>query len=713
MWHVRADGRHHSALNDRRLLSPVFFMRGAFTFRTARVLLCSALTSLVGANALANDSGLSAHSGGQIRAEVIVESTRLPQRIDAAPWAVAVVDKAQIQLAQPQLGLDESLVRVPGLFLQNRYNYAQDLRIAMRGFGARAEFGIRGIKVLVDGIPATLPDGQGSVDAIDLASVESIEVLRGPSSVRYGNAAGGIIVVTSELPAQRMLDARLASGADGYRKNQFKWGNSGERIDYAVSLSDLRIDGYRDHSEAENRQLNSRLRLRLRNDATLDALFNVTDQPTANDPGGVNAAQAADAPRSARDRNIALDAGETLRQYKTGWLFRQPLGSGELLLRSYYGDRDFDALLPIKGRGAIDLQRQFGGAGIAWHDERELTNTLRHRYALGIDIDAQDDKRKRYDNINGQRGNLRLAQDEKVDSVGVYAHSQTAWADSVLLDLGLRYDELRFDVDDDFRIDGNQSGQRNFYAVSPSVGVSLRASDTLHIYTNISTSFETPTTTEFSNPNGGGFNPALREQTARSAELGLRYSNEYIQANLAAFRIDLDDELVPYDVDGDTFFANSGKSHREGVELSAGLPITDDLQASLAYTYMTAQFDDFIDDGVSLAGKRIPGLPEHVAHIAFDYRYSVALAATLEALYVDRFDLNNANTAATDAYLVTNLRAAYTFIHREWAVEPFVSISNVFDQRYTANGRINAFGGRYFEPGPERSLHAGFRLFYH
>ena len=300
--------------------------------------------------------------------EIIVTATRLDQVARSVPAAISVVSGDKIQQARQQLALDEALASVPGVFFQNRYNFAQDLRIAIRGFGARSNFGVRGIKILIDGIPETLADGQSQVDSIDLASVRQVEVLRGPASALYGNAAGGVISIMSERgSADPYVDARGAMGDYGYRKYQVKTAGAVGRLDYLVSLSDLQVDGYREHSEAENTQLNSRFLYRFSDTTEIGWAISATDQPISNDPGGLTRADAAANPRAARDRNVDFDAGEALDQQKLSLSFKHafPAG-GELRARSYYLARDFGNRLPFTDGGIVTFDRAFAGGGISY-----------------------------------------------------------------------------------------------------------------------------------------------------------------------------------------------------------------------------------------------------------------------------------------------------------------------------------------------------------
>ena len=313
--------------------------------------------------------------------------------------------------------MDEALSRVPGLFMQNRYNFAQDLRVSIRGFGARAQFGIRGIKVLVDGIPETLPDGQGSVDSIDLGATSQIEVIRGPSSSLYGNASGGVISLTSEGGgSEPYAQVRVAAGGYGFEKSQIKTGGETERLNYLVSVSDQKIDGYRAQSAYENKLLTGRFDLDLGKDRNLLTVVNFTDQPVSDDPGGLTAAVAPVDPRSAAPLNVQFDAGESLEQTRLGFVYTAPAGErGTISARNYYAWRDFGNLLPTLNQGIVDLERQFIGGGFSYsYDGFWLDRP--NRFIAGVDFDDQDDDRRRYNNLNGVQGPLGFDQNEHVTS---------------------------------------------------------------------------------------------------------------------------------------------------------------------------------------------------------------------------------------------------------------------------------------------------------
>jgi iron complex outermembrane receptor protein len=504
--------------------------------------------------------------------EVIVTATRLPTEMDRLPFAVSRVDKEEIQLARQQLGLDESLAGVPGLFFQNRYNFAQDLRIAIRGFGARADFGIRGIYLVADDIPLTLPDGQGSVDSIDLGSAESIEVIRGPFSAVYGAASGGVIQIHSqEGPDPPFLSARLNLGSYGFGQGQLKTGGQSGQINYMANLSATKLDGYREHADMENRLLNSRFRYQIDDSTRLTFVINAVDSPRADDPGALTAAEARANRRQAAPRNVLFNAGESLEQQSMGAaLTRAYKGGSELLVRAYYVHRDFENRLPFdinsNGQGGnVDLGRQFYGLGGRW-----TTNMgERARLVFGADYEAQRDHRVRYANLEGIRGDLTTNQDEDVTDYAVYAQGMWSVTESLTLNAGVRLDEIDYRISD--RLDQGGSGTIDFSELSPMAGISWALGSGKHLYANISQSFDPPATTELANPDAAtGFNQSLESQTALNMEVGFKGERARLRYEVALFHIDVDGAIVPYELEGSgqTFYENFDP--RRSRDFSAG-----------------------------------------------------------------------------------------------------------------------------------------------
>ena len=641
--------------------------------------------------------------------EIVVSATRMESSVREVARSISIVDKERIQVGTQQLGLDESLAGIPGLYMQNRYNFAQDLRISLRGFGARSSFGIRGIKVLVDGIPETLPDGQAGVDSIDIGSAQSIEVLRGPASSLYGNASGGVISITSELgSATPYIEGRIAGGEYGYSQLQLKSAGQLGSSAYLFNVSRTELDGYRDHSNARGSVLNSKLGVPIGLSDRLVFSLNLTDQPEADDPGGINAAQAAADPSSARDRNLQFDGGESLEQQRFGVVYERERDSGSLTLRNYYAWREFANRLPFTGGGSVDLDRFFYGIG-AQYDFGTLPDAF--NLSVGIDYDRQDDERKRFDNNDGVLGAMVFDQNEEVDSTGIYLQGQYEINDSWSLLAGLRYDEISYDVTDNFLADGDSSGTLDFDEFSPSLALNYQMDDGV-LFASYSSSFETPTTTELANPDAsGGFNPALNPQAADNFEVGYKHSRGDLYYEVAVFTIDLEDELIPFELaafPGRTFYANAGSSSRDGIEAAIARSFDNGLRIDASYTWSDFNFDDFVDDnGNDFSGNQLPGLPEHFGYLGLTYQGESGLSATVEAVYSGDLVANNANTADVSSYTVANLRLSHELETGQWIIRPYFGINNMFDESYNSNIRINAFGSRYFEPAPGRNFYAG------
>ncbi len=647
--------------------------------------------------------------------EIVVTATRLESSVGDVARSVSMIDRQRIQDATQQLGLGEALAGVPGLYIQNRYNFSQDLSISLRGFGARASFGIRGIRLYVDGIPETLPDGQAQVDSIDLGSAESIEVLRGPASSLYGNASGGVIAIETELGAPApYLEAGAAAGELGFAQYGLKTAGSWQKLDYLFNVSHQEIDGYREHSSARGSLVNGKVGVRLNADDHLTIAVNHTDQPDSLDPGGIDAAQAAADARAARDLNVLFDSGESLSQQRLGIVYERERPAGSLLLRNYYVWRDFENRLPFVDGGAVQFDRFFYGAGVQYSFGEQLPEAA--GITIGIDFDRQADDRHRFDNHNGVSGDLVFDQRERVDSIGAYVLGQYQFGERWHVSASVRYDQVSFDVDDRFLIDGDDSGAIDFDQVSPSLGASFHFGEHV-LFGSFSSSFETPTTTELANPDGsGGFNAGLEPQRADNYEIGIKGAPGGLYYELALFHIELSDELVPFEIagfPGRTFFSNAGESTRDGLETAVAWQHDSGFGVEASWTWSDFKFDSFTDaSGNQFGGRRLPGLPEHFGYAGFTYTADAGLYVRLEARYSGKLYADNANAVEVDSYTVANLRASREFERGNWIVQPYFGVNNLFDERYNSHIRTNAFGGRYYEPAPGRNGYLGIDVRY-
>jgi iron complex outermembrane receptor protein len=651
--------------------------------------------------------------------QVIVTATRLTHSLRDVPAAVSVITEEDIQLARQQITLAESIASVPGLFMQDRYNFAQGLRVAIRGFGARANFGVRGIKILIDGIPETLPDGQASADTIDLGATSRIEVIRGPSSALYGNASGGVILVTTESPpATPFVSAQLSGGDYGLQRYQLKAGGQGARVGYLLNVSNWKYDGYREHSAAEKTDVTGRFNIDFDNDRKLLLTLAYGKQPLSLDPGGVTAAMAADEPRAARPANITFNARQDYEQTRLGLVYDTPLGTHTTLTaRNYYVWRDFMQFLPYQANGIPSFDRFYAGAGVSVNHDGQLFDRP-NRFIVGVDFDRQSDDVSRHDNDFGVIGQLSERQDEKVTSRGVYAQNEWSIAPNLQLTLGARFDDVKFAVSDHFLSDGDDSGTVRNSSTSPMAALVYELSPAVNFYARYSTSFEVPTTSEYARPDGsGGFNQSLEPQRSTNHEVGMRglLANRH-QYELALYTTTTRDELIPYEVPGSPghdYFANAGRSGRKGVEFSLRSQLSDRWHTTLSYTYSDFSFKQYINaDGDDFRGNIIPGTAANQLYGEITWKDARGWFGSLDALYIGKQYANDANTATNDGYTLAGMRLGYRYASEVVEVTPYIAANNLLDVRYNANVRINAFGGRFFEAGAGREVFAGLTVKY-
>ena len=674
--------------------------------------------------------------------DITVQATRVDKSLYEIPASVGYVDKDDIQYGRQQLGLDESLLKIPGLWMPNRYNFNQDLSISIRGFGKRSTFGIRGIRIYVDGIPNTLPDGQGGIDTIDIGSTDRMEVIRGPSSSLYGAAAGGVInIYTEDGPVDApFIEGRASMGSYDFSKFQLKTGGQKDRLNYLVNLSRFNLDGYRDHTKIENTLLNSKFRYDIDATSDLTLTASVLDKPIADDPGGLCKTSTVGPTctgvtpdrRAAQFNNNRFDAGETVEQQQFGLLYRKSIGDKhEITARNYYQFRDFDAKLPngpaigVNG-GMIELDRFFLGGGL----QDAYTDSFfghRNRLTVGFDIDSQMDERKNFDNLLGAMGALTLDQDEDVFSWGVFLQNEFSITDNLELTLGVRYDEVEFEFTDYFLADADESGSAKFSEWSPQAGLLWKVHEAINLFGNVSTSFETPSTREFASPVGpGGFNASLNAQTSTNYEIGVKgLLPGRTSYQLSIFRIDTVDELLPAgeNAGGSVFFTNTGETERNGVEAGLIFRPLPGLDVTLNYTYSDFEFTKLIvpgPGGGSFSGEKIPGIPEQTGYAEIAYYAPSGFYGILDFQYVDKVYTNNAfrrNSGAlvtqgdaADDYALLNFRMGYTTNIGDTEFTPFFGVNNITNQEYIGNIRVNEGNLRFFEPAPELNVYAGISL---
>jgi iron complex outermembrane receptor protein len=657
---------------------------------------------------------------------VTITVLQTPFDIARVPYAVTAVGVREIQTGRPGVNLAEALVAVPGVQVDNRFNYALGERISVRGFGARAQFGVRGVRILFDGIPATFPDGQTTTNHIDVASLGRIEAVRGPASAIYGNASGGVLQLESELPSDARLDQRLkfTGGEDGLSRWQLRTagtvGSDARPLGYFVNASRVQFDGYRDFSDAKNVILSTGVNFGT-GPTRLQLVAHGVDYDAKN-PGSLSDSLLHADRTMAFARNVTQQTGENGRHGEVGATLRQALGRGELQVSGWAIGRELDNPIP---NAIIDLHRRAGGARAAYGAQAAL-GRFPVQWAVGAEVQGQRDDRLNFANDAGTRGALTLDQLERVTTAAAFARAAGDLTPRLTLLAAVRGDRARFSVDDELitDTDPNDSGDRTMSAVSPSIGLSFAATGGATLYANVATAFETPTTTELANrPTGaGGFNPELEPQRTVSVEAGgsVRLGNRGL-LQLAGYVARVRDALIPFEVEGAPgrqFFRNAGSATHQGVEAGITVLPLPDVTLRAAYTLTYARFNDYVVGGRNFGGNFVPG----VAPNRFDAVLSWAVPGSerlgglnvdVEERYLSAVPANDANTPGSDspAYAITNVRFNLDRLPvGGLALTPFLGVTNVFDRDYNTAVSVNAFGSRYYEPGPGRAVYAGLSL---
>jgi iron complex outermembrane recepter protein len=661
--------------------------------------------------------------------ELVVEVLRSPIGLDEAPFAVSVLDHELYTTGRSSGSIEESLQGLPGIRVQNRFNDAVGERISVRGYGSRSEFGVRGVKIIVDGIPATLPDGQATLDHLDLGSLGRVEVLRGPGSALYGNAAGGVLSFETRPPADAPLrqEVRIVHGDHAFRRMQ---GTTSGRVgdaEYFLNLSRYEFGGYRTHpflitdegsdvvpvyGSAVREHLNGNLRFSLLG-GRMRLVVNAMELD-AEDPGSLTRQQLDEGDRRASPLNVTRHAGKQSQQRQAGLTWEGAIGDREIEVMAY------GIGLDMQNPGTanwVDLDRRAGGTRITMRNE-SIGDEGRLWWAIGFDTEHQRDDRVNFENFDGIRGPVTLDQQEKVSSGAVFIQAMLPINQVLDVLTGLRYDRIRFSASD--RIPGDApsedvSGARTLDSASPSFGFHASFTRAFRAYVNLTTAFETPTTSELAfRPDGGtGFNPDLEPQVGITTEIGGRgLVGQSLAWELVFFHTTLHNELVPFEVEefpGNRYFRNTGKSNREGWEMALQYTPNRFLTSRLVLSTNDARFRAFEENGTDYSGNRVPGLaPYKVEGILRLGPGSWFAEVRGEASGSIPGDDLNTQEARSPAYELMDVRAGANEVNIfGLRLSPFIGVTNILDREYNTSVVANALGGRHFEPGPGRSVYFG------
>ncbi|MCE2391345.1 MAG: TonB-dependent receptor [Proteobacteria bacterium] len=626
------------------------------------------------------------------------ESSRRPSRVIETPAAVSVLVDDEIRRARPAASLDEALQLVPGVFAQGGRNFAQDSRISIRGYGARAAFGVRGIRLYVDGVPSTLPDGLSEVDSLDLEFAERIDVVRSQLSSLYGGGGGGAVMVDTLSPTpERRFRGRALLGSDRLTRYSATATGTSRGFGYAFGLARTRARGYREHARGDQTALLAKLERSLAAGWQLRGGLSLVWAPEAQDPGGLNLAEVRRDRTQAHALSVSRNAREKLNQQKLWLRLRRAFGEDhDLRLTGYALRRDFANALPINRR--VDLDRTvFGGSAVY----RRRTGPV--LWTLGADLDVQRDLRLNHANLSGARGPLQLEQSERVRSLGPWLQADLRLSRDWTLIAGARYDRYEFVVGDRFTRNGDRSDRLRFRQISPRLGLHWNRSRTLQLYANLASAFRAPTTTELAPvDSAGGFLSDLDPETTRGLEIGAKgLLGQRLAYDVAAFDLHLRNVAVPFETPtGDDIFRDAGRVRRRGLEVALSALLHPAWTARVAYTYADYRYRDFDSPGGRFDGRREPNTPEHSVSAELRFDSPSGWFAVLSLRHFSDIEVDDANSAESRGATLAGLRAGRDFDYRGRTLRPFAGLRNFTRAKYDQTLRPNAFGGRYYEPAP-------------
>ena len=679
--------------------------------------------------AIALSSNVIAELHAQTLPDVVVSASRTAQNSFDAPASISAVDRDTIEAAGPQVNLSESLNRVPGLTILNRQNYAQDLQVSIRGFGARASFGIRGIRLLIDGIPATTPDGQGQGSSISLTSTERIEVLRGPLALLYGNSSGGVIqAFTREAPAVPEISAQYYLGSFGMRRADLQYAGRIGGLGLVADYADFSTDGFRDNSRTERKQFNGKLTFDATENTRVNVIFNQLDMPVAQDPIGLTQAQMDANPAQAGNNALARNLRKILLQNQVGSSVVHTLDADSSITgRVYYGTRDNLGYLALGATGSwVGLNRNYYGAGLQYNQRSKIGSTAVN-WVAGYDFDLSRETRTAGAAVRGEKTSVTRDEVNQAENSDFFAQATASFSDRISVTGGLRTSSVRFESNDNFLSDGNGSGSTSFSATSPVLGVTWHALGNLNVYANYGKGFESPTLAEVAYNGTGvpGFNTRLNASNSQHYEIGAKWlPSPTSRVDFTVYQIDTTDEIVVLsNTGGNSTFKNAPGTQRTGWELYASTLLGTNWRASLSASQIDATYSEAYTAGTTrvAAGNKIPGIPQSFTFADLSWKRqgfantvvkSAALGtqAGFEFTQAGRLFANDINTVSADGYNTFNLRASHGWMLGSGSLTAYGRIDNVTDQRYAGSVIVNQAVGQFFEPAPGRSWTLGLRL---
>lgn len=682
--------------------------------------------------------------GNIILSPVVVTATKNAVNSFDLPVSIDVVDKSSIQDGQAQMVLSESLIRVPGITAQNRTQFSQDPQISTRGFGSRSAFGVRGLRIYVDGIPFSMPDGIGQPGNIDLNAVKSIEVMRGPFSSLYGSSSGGVIQLLTEDSPKTPLEVSggYMFGSYGTQKETLRAAGSEGNFEYLVNYSKFETDGYRANSAADKEQLTAKMKFNLTDTTKVTVMANWMDM-NAQDPLGLGRTASATLPSAfvtpKAVPGAALRANTRVSRTNTqaGVNLEQIINENNTLnLIAYGGQRDNLQFLSLSttstsGRASA-IARDFWGTELRWTNKGEL---LSRPYTItsGLTYGHMEDVRKDIAatagvmldesvlaNVNRRENNIAYNFDQ-------YLQGQLGLLDNLDIHAGVRHTKVNLKVEDNLvnlTLVGSDnkyrdgSGNVSYDKTTPVIGTTWKVNPQFNLYANYGKGFETPTLIEvaYANSSGSGPNLTLKPSTSDNYEIGAKaFVGDVARVNAAVFRTETEGELVTSQSGTYAVYSNAGKTKRQGLELSADVNLPYNFGLYGAYTYLDAKFtSDYLSSGNTVkTGNKIPGTYRSQVYGEVTWKApTVGFSTALEARYNSKVFVDDLNSDSAPSYTVFNVRAVLQQEVQKWRFSEYVRVENLFDKDYIGSVRINDSNSRFFEAAPGRNYLMGVNATY-
>lgn len=676
-----------------------------------KTLLCKPLYSiiLIGFFVLLNTNLFAQTSDDSLKVELDpIKITAIRSTINAAdaPLSLSTYSRDLSSLnASSSLSLNSVGDQLPGLWVNDRHNYALGERLTIRGVGWRAAFGVRGIQVVYNNIPLTVADGQTMINIVEPAFIRRAELVRGPAATYWGNSSGGVLYLSTQpnYEEESSVRVRTMAGSFGMRKGEAEVAISNPGHNMSIYSSYLSSEGFRNYSAADIFRGGLQGSIKLTSRSQLKYQAATIYMPKAQHPSSLTKQQARNTPRMAKSSFVSSNSGKSITQAQAGASYMLQTPAGLLNITGYSIYRDLSNPLPF---GIITVNRWAGG----------LRGTLDKSWdnfdlQVGVESKLQNDDRTEFENAGkAVRGEVTVDQVERVWNQAIFANGTYSMGNINIMG-GLRFDRLTFSAD---TASSQPIGQRSFQSLSPSVGINYQSADQTY-FLNISTSFEAPTTTELVNRpgDGNGFNPNLRPEKTLGLELGARGSNSRNTLNydIAVYRLWITDLLFPYQLktDGPTYYRNQGQTNHTGIEARIAWNMNRDWSISTTTNISRAKFKKAQTlDSLSLAGKDVPGIPGLRVNSKLKWNPETFLAS-ISYDYVSSYAANNLNSAKNESYGVIDLEFSYQlfFNNKSGTIQPFVNINNILDSRYNSSVVVNAYGGTYYEPAPGRNWQAG------